>query len=146
LSIALPWQRSCSFHVNIYKNGQHAACNAPECTTSACLQKEDAKEAHWETHGSPESSKGRNGGAHLTYVSELLKLGTSGFVAGDSMTVADIALADLVSNYMRNFEQSIKKSYPELTTHCAMVLGSQRIAGYLSSGKQFDKVNNNGLG
>jgi glutathione S-transferase P len=112
------------------------------------LQKDDAKEAHWSKHGDPETAGGRNGGAHWAYLSGVLKRNSagSGFVVGSQLSVADIALADLSFNYLRNFEAGMKASYPEIVEHNTMVFAQEKIQSYVASGKQFDKVNNNGLG
>ena len=65
---------------------------------------------------------------------------------GSQLSIADIAMADLTFNYLRTFGEQLKATYPEIVEHNAMVFSQDRIAEYIASGKQFDKVNNNGLG
>lgn len=112
------------------------------------VQAEEAKEKHWSKHGDPANISKRNGGAHWGYLSAILKANSSGlgFVVGSQLSVADIALADLSFNYLRTFEAGLKASYPEIVEHNAMVFSQEKIQSYVASGKQFDKVNNNGLG
>lgn len=110
------------------------------------VQTDEAKQAHWAKHGDPETASKRNGGAHWTYLSTILKGSSSGFIVGSKLSIADIALADLSFNYLRTFGDSLKASYPEVVTHHSMVFSQEKIQTYVASGKQFDKVNNNGLG
>lgn len=112
----------------------------------AAMQADEAKQAHWSKHGDPETASKRNGGAHWTYLSTILKGNSSGFIVGSKLTVADIALADLSFNYIRTFGHALKASYPEIVAHNTMVFSQEKIQAYIASGKQFDKVNNNGLG
>lgn len=110
------------------------------------MQADEAKQAHWSKHGDPETVSKRNGGTHWTYLSTILKGNSSGFIVGSKLTVADIALADLSFNYLRTFGDALKASYPEIVAHNTMVFSQEKIQAYIASGKQFDKVNNNGLG
>lgn len=57
---------------------------------AVAMQADDKKAAYWETHCDPASAGGRNGGAHLAYLSGLLKrnAGGSGFVVGSALSIA----------------------------------------------------------
>lgn len=73
-----------------------------------CVQEETAKTEHWEKHGNPETTSGRNDGAHWGYLAALLKASDTAFVAGASMSVADCALFDITDNYLRTFGDQMR--------------------------------------
>lgn len=110
---------------------------------------DDKKAEHWQLHGSPESTGSRNGGAHLTYLSNLLKRNAAdgrGFVSGSNVSIADCILFDIVELYVRIFEGEMKATYPELMAYHAFVSEQKGIKEYIASGKRPEKINGNNLG
>ncbi|KAL4443462.1 hypothetical protein ABPG75_011199 [Micractinium tetrahymenae] len=109
---------------------------------------DEAKKSYWSAHIDPASATGsRNGGAHFTYLAKLVeRYGAEGWAVGGKMSIADVLLFDLTDVHTRAFGAEFGSAYPELAAHHAKVAAVPGIKAYLGSSRQFDKVNNNGLG
>lgn len=112
------------------------------------MQSDEAKKAYWAAHIDPATAIGsRNGGAHFTYIAKLAeRYGSEGWAVGSGLTIADILLYDITDVHLRAFGVQFSGAYPDLVTHHARVAALPGIKAYVGSSKQFDKVNNNGLG
>ncbi|WIA09015.1 hypothetical protein OEZ85_008429 [Tetradesmus obliquus] len=110
--------------------------------------KEEAKAAYQAAHIAPDSSTGRNSGAHFAFLEQLLARngGGSGFIVGTSLTAADLCVWEIVDLHLRIFKEEVTAAYPLLVAHHGRVAGLPGIAEYLASPARLDKVNNNNLG
>lgn len=72
-------------------------------------QKEEAKSAYQATHIAPDSSTGRNSGAHFAFLEQLLARngGGSGFIVGGSLTAADLCVWEIVDLHLRIFKEEV---------------------------------------
>ena len=87
--------------------------NIIDVNHSVYLQAQDQKAEHWAKHGEPGSLNQRNGGAHWGYLHRLLKQSASdgrGFVAGQSISIADIVLFDITDLYLRVYENEMRSN------------------------------------
>eukprot|EP01024_Parvocaulis_polyphysoides_P028037 TRINITY_DN25346_c0_g2_i6.p2 TRINITY_DN25346_c0_g2~~TRINITY_DN25346_c0_g2_i6.p2 ORF type:complete len:119 (+),score=22.11 TRINITY_DN25346_c0_g2_i6:102-458(+) len=109
---------------------------------------DEAKEKYIETHINPSSQEGRNGGGHFFYLKQLLLQNNDGkgFVVGDSLSVADIQLFDIVDLHVRIFGDLIKQTYPELLAHFDRVAAIPEIKSYLDGPLRLEQANNYNLG
>ncbi|PRW57978.1 flagellar associated [Chlorella sorokiniana] len=98
------------------------------------LQTDEAKQEHWEVHVAPEGlSTPDVRGAHVLYLQRFIEQhGQDGFAVGGALTVADIALFDLVSFYRQKFGGEFDATYPALVAHHAKIAALPRIAAYLA--------------
>ncbi|EFJ41636.1 hypothetical protein VOLCADRAFT_107623 [Volvox carteri f. nagariensis] len=108
------------------------------------------KDTYWTTHGDLATTAGRNGGAHLAYFSRLLArnapTGNGKAFVGSDLTIADLAVYDIVDLHYRIFEQVMKATYPDLLAFHAHVSGLPGIREYLASPRRLAAVNGNNLG
>ncbi|GAB4823389.1 hypothetical protein N2152v2_010435 [Parachlorella kessleri] len=107
------------------------------------------KKAYFETHVDPASAQSRNWGAHFAFLSNLLKKneGGRGFMVGNQLSIADIAVLDLVDLHLRlDFAGQFKQLHPELTAHHSRIAAVPGIKAYLESPLRVAKVNGNNLG
>ncbi|KAG2484597.1 hypothetical protein HYH03_016638 [Edaphochlamys debaryana] len=107
---------------------------------------EAAKKKYWELYFDKNTSEGRNGGAHVTYLLNFLKKSTSGFMAGEGLTLADLAVWEITDLHLRIFEKELKDSYPELMTFQAKIADLPGIKEYLAGPKRLAAPNANNLG
>ena len=107
--------------------------------------KDDAKKEYATVHFAAESVTTRNGGAHFQYLENFLKRHNdgAGWAVGDSLTIADIHLFDIVDLHLREqlFPQEVKDKFPLLVAHHDRVAKEANIAAYLSSDKRPSQVN-----
>ena len=108
---------------------------------------DEAKATYYTTHVSTDSAHARNNGAHFVYLSNLLKKnsGSSGFMVGGSVTIADVAVWDIVDLHMRIID-TFGEVYPDLMAHRELVAELPGVAAYLASPARLEKINGNGLG
>ena len=104
----------------------------------------DAKAAYCAKHCSPATISDRNGGAHLSYLEVIL--GQGPFMVGTSLSIADIAVFDVVDLHLRILDAEVRAAYPGLVTHHARVAAVPGVAKYLASPLRMAKVNGNDLG
>lgn len=105
----------------------------------------EAKTAYISEHVDPSTKHGRNGGAHLAHLAALL--GAKEWMVGSGVTIADVAVFDIVDLHMRILGEEMKKWYGEtLVAHHARVAALPGVAAYLASPLRLEKVNGNGLG
>ena len=108
-------------------------------------QADEAKAAHWTTHVDPETAGARNGGAHFAFLEGLA--GEGGCSVGGALTIADVALFDIVDLHARIYgEDKVKAAYPRLAAVYAAVAALPGVAAYLASPRRLEAVNANGLG
>lgn len=105
---------------------------------------DDAKAAYFAKHCNPATSTERNGGAHFAYLESILAKGP--YMVGDSLSIADIAVFDIVDLHLRIFDAEMRAAYPGLTAHHARVTAIPGVAAYLASPLRLPKVNGNDLG
>jgi glutathione S-transferase len=72
-----------------------------------CAQAAPAKAAFWDTHCDPSTANGRNGGAHLAFLEELLKANSSGYMVGAGLTAADLCVFDIVDLLLRVYPDQL---------------------------------------
>lgn len=74
------------------------------------LQKPEAKDTYWATHGTKESANGRNGGAHFDYLEALLAKsgGSNGFFVGGQLSAADLCVWEIVDLHLRIFKEQME--------------------------------------
>ncbi|KXZ45601.1 hypothetical protein GPECTOR_53g94 [Gonium pectorale] len=111
---------------------------------------DEAKAKYWGLHGDPANAESRYAaGAHLSYLSRLLKRNAAGggkaFV-GSGLTVADLAVFDIVDLHARIFGDELKAAYPDLLAHHAYIAGLPHIKEYLASPKRLPVINGNKMG
>lgn len=109
---------------------------------------DEAKKKVWDAHFDPESVNGRNGGAHMGYVMNMiLKYGSKGFAAGDSFTVADILVFDVFDIFKRIYGDTLSTTYPDLQSHWDKIAQMPGIREYMASDARCKSQQNaNGLG
>ncbi|KXZ45600.1 hypothetical protein GPECTOR_53g93 [Gonium pectorale] len=110
---------------------------------------DEPKAAYWKTHCDPESAAARNGGAHLAYLSRLLKRNSAGggkALVGSDVTMADLQVFDIVDLHARIFGDELKAAYPDLIAFHEHIAGLPGIKEYLASPKRVAAVNGNNLG
>eukprot|EP01026_Neomeris_dumetosa_P014733 TRINITY_DN1542_c0_g1_i6.p1 TRINITY_DN1542_c0_g1~~TRINITY_DN1542_c0_g1_i6.p1 ORF type:complete len:252 (-),score=24.59 TRINITY_DN1542_c0_g1_i6:228-983(-) len=109
---------------------------------------DEAKSKFIETHVNPDTHQGRNGGAHFFYLKELLMKNQDGrgFVVGDSLSVGDIQLFEVVDILLRIFDKEIRETYPELVAHHERIAAIPEIKSYLEGPQRLEQANNYGLG
>ncbi|KAL4422233.1 hypothetical protein ABPG77_009708 [Micractinium sp. CCAP 211/92] len=109
---------------------------------------DEAKKAYWSAHIDPASATGgRNSGAHFAYLAKLMEqYGAEGWAVGGKMSIADVLVYELTDLHIRAFGSEFGSTYPLLEAHHAKLAAVPGIKAYLGSSRQFDKVNNNGLG
>eukprot|EP01025_Chloroclados_australasicus_P042341 TRINITY_DN4504_c0_g1_i1.p1 TRINITY_DN4504_c0_g1~~TRINITY_DN4504_c0_g1_i1.p1 ORF type:complete len:250 (-),score=26.68 TRINITY_DN4504_c0_g1_i1:256-1005(-) len=107
---------------------------------------DEAKAQYVETYLNPETSTGRNGGAHFQYLQLLLKKEAGEFVVGNKVSVADLTLFDLVDVHRRILENEMQQMYPDLIAHHEMISKIPAIEAYLKSPKRLEQANNYNLG
>ncbi len=106
---------------------------------------DDAKATYATEHCDPSSKHARNGGAHLAFLAALL--GDKEWMVGDAVSVADIAVFDLVDLHLRILGEELRGWYGStLVAHHARVAALPGVAAYLASPLRIEKVNGNGLG
>ncbi|GLC39874.1 hypothetical protein PLESTB_001311600 [Pleodorina starrii] len=110
------------------------------------------KDAYWTSHGDPASVDSRNGGAHLLYFSRLLARnkeagggGGKAFV-GSGLTLADLAVYDIVDLHVRIFGDQMQAAYPDLLSFHSAISELPGIKDYLASPRRLAAVNGNNLG
>lgn len=79
-----------------------------ELTSALFFQAEDAKTEYWRAHFDPSTCKDQRGGAHMLYFSQLLKRYPGKYMVGDSISIADIVLFDLLELHIRIYKQHLK--------------------------------------
>eukprot|EP01023_Acetabularia_acetabulum_P001374 TRINITY_DN10520_c0_g1_i3.p1 TRINITY_DN10520_c0_g1~~TRINITY_DN10520_c0_g1_i3.p1 ORF type:complete len:227 (+),score=19.17 TRINITY_DN10520_c0_g1_i3:238-918(+) len=109
---------------------------------------EEAKKQYIETHISTDGIKMLNFGAHFYYLNRLLMQNKEGksFVIGDSLSVADLQLFDIVDIHVRIFGDLIQQTYPALLEHREFVAAIPEIKAYLEGPLRLQAANNYGLG
>eukprot|EP00890_Picochlorum_soloecismus_P004668 jgi/Picsp_1/5201/NSC_02564-R1_glutathione s-transferase len=109
---------------------------------------DEAKKNVWDAHFDPQSVNGRNGGAHMGYVKNMIqKYGSEGFAAGDSFTVADILVFDMFDIFKRIYGDVLSATYPELQYHWDKIAQMPGIREYMASEARCNSQQNaNGLG
>lgn len=105
---------------------------------------DDAKAAYAKKHVDPATASERNGGAHFTYLNTIL--GTRSFMVGDALSIADIAVFDIVDLHLRILDADMRAAYPALVAHHDRVAAVPGVAKYLASPLRLAKVNGNDLG
>ncbi|CAD7696724.1 unnamed protein product [Ostreobium quekettii] len=68
---------------------------------------EEAKSEYWTKRFDPSTSGERNGGAHMLYFSKFLKRYGGKFVVGSAVSIADVALFDLLEINIRLFQNHL---------------------------------------
>ena len=88
----------------------------------------------------------RNFGAHLGYLASLVSSGSDGHIGGSSLTIADVAVWNIVDNHLQIFKQEITNEYPELIKFHQQIASLPAIKSYLGSDLRLGQNNGNGLG
>lgn len=110
---------------------------------------DDAKAEYIALHVSPSSAAGaRNGGAHLSYLANCLAVNASGsgWTVGMDVTIADIAIAELIDLHERIMKEKLQESWPQLLAVKEKVYALPGVKAYLESPLRLEQVNNNKLG
>ncbi|GFR46113.1 hypothetical protein Agub_g7601 [Astrephomene gubernaculifera] len=107
---------------------------------------EAAKETYWKTYFDRSSTEGRNGGAHFQYLANFLSKNPGPFCVGDSLTLADLCVWEILDLHLRIFGEQIKEAYPELVSFHEHIAGLPGIKEYLGSAKRLAACNANNLG
>eukprot|EP01023_Acetabularia_acetabulum_P037854 TRINITY_DN3613_c0_g2_i1.p1 TRINITY_DN3613_c0_g2~~TRINITY_DN3613_c0_g2_i1.p1 ORF type:complete len:295 (-),score=42.28 TRINITY_DN3613_c0_g2_i1:198-959(-) len=110
---------------------------------------DEGKTKYFETHINPDTQGGRNFGSHFFYLNRLLLQnndGKGGFVVGDSLSIADLQLFDIVDLHVRIFGDIIGEKYPALIRHFELVAAVPEIKTYLEGPLRLQQANNYGLG
>ncbi|EFJ47313.1 hypothetical protein VOLCADRAFT_92063 [Volvox carteri f. nagariensis] len=113
-----------------------------------------AKEAYWKTYFDKETTTGRNGecgesgggGAHIQYLTNFLVKNGGQYCVGDSLTIADLCLWEIVDLHMRIFGDQIQETYPELVSFQSFISELPGIKEYLAGPKRLSEPNANKLG
>lgn len=107
-----------------------SAFATPPAPPPPSLQKPEAKDAYWQTHGAKDSSNGRNGGAHFDYLESLLASngGGAGFFVGSGLTAADLCVWEILDLHMRLFKDQVEATVSDTrggrrVTHRDAVVG-----------------------
>jgi glutathione S-transferase P len=104
------------------------------------------KEVFWSAHCDPLTTSARNAGAHFSYLANLIARTGDAFAVGSSLTVADIAIFDMVDMMLRIFGAKFEQIHPELTALHSKVAALPGIAAYLASGRRPEQQNGVPLG
>ncbi|GLC45693.1 hypothetical protein PLESTB_001316100 [Pleodorina starrii] len=107
---------------------------------------EAAKETYWKTYFDKETTTGRNGGAHIQYLANYLVKNGGAFCVGDSLTIADLCLWEILDLHLRIFGDQIRETYPELVSYHSAISELPGIKDYLASPKRLPEPNANKLG
>ena len=107
---------------------------------------DEAKSAYWATHCDEASIHGRNSGCHFYYLTNLMSGHNTPFVLGAQLSIADIAVADVVDMHIRIYDEQFKEAFPALTAHHAAVFAAPGIAAYVASDKRPTQQNGKPLG
>lgn len=111
------------------------------------LLSDEAKEEYWSTRLDPNNHIGRNGGCHFSFLVNLLeKYGSDGYAVGNALTMADIAVFNLVDLHLRLWPEELPATWPVLLAHHKKIASIPGIATYLSSTRRHEQVNGNKLG
>lgn len=108
---------------------------------------EEKQKIYIETHctNSTESIHGRNGGAHFHYFEEIVKRnGSSDFAVGNSVTIADIGLFDLIDLHCRPCWEGklcMKTNFPSLYALYEKVKALEGIEKHLNGSRRHAQVN-----
>lgn len=107
---------------------------------------EDAKTEYWRAHFDPSTCKDQRGGAHMLYFSQLLKRYPGKYMVGDSISIADIVLFDLLELHIRIYKQHLKAMYPDLTAYFDGLAEEPGMKDHLADPNRFQQVNGISLG
>lgn len=98
---------------------------------------DETKAEYISTRLDPTTAAGSNGGAHFAFVDAMVKkmAGDGPFVLGSKLTVADIAVFDVMESQIHGMGlgEEFKAKYPALMAHHAAVAALPNIAAFLSS-------------
>lgn len=106
----------------------------------------EGKAEYIKAHVAMESAAERNGGAHFVYLAGILAANSGQYVVGSDLTIADLALFDIVDLHLRIMEEEITAKYPALVEHKNCIASIPAIKAYLEGPMRLEKVNGNGLG
>ncbi|KAK0064228.1 glutathione S-transferase 3-like isoform X1 [Biomphalaria pfeifferi] len=67
----------------------------------------------------------------MNKIEKRLVKSTSKYLAGDKLSIADLAVADVLDTFIKE-NPSVLDSYPSLSEHKAMVMGLPQLSNYLS--------------
>jgi len=103
-----------------------------------------------ENHIHPASTKGRNGGAHFSFLAGILErnVGGTAYIVGSRLSIADIQVYNMCKLVLRaqfGHEGEFRKLQPLLTAYVERIEAEPRIAEYIAT-KQCAKVNGNDKG
>ena len=63
-----------------------------------------------------------------------------------SLSIADLAVWNMVDTHLRIFQNDIEEAYPRLVAFHTKIAALPGIKSYLQSDARYDKVSGNGLG
>jgi glutathione S-transferase len=106
--------------------------------------------AYVRNHIDPASRKGRNGGAHFSFLVGILERngGGGGYVVGSKLSIADISLYNMCKLVLRKefgHEEDFKSLQPLLVNYIERIESEPRIAEYIAR-RQCSKANGNEKG
>lgn len=90
--------------------------------------------------------QGRNGGAHIAFLAALVASGSEGHIIAGSLTIADLAIFNILDNHLRIFQAEITEAYPELIKFHQHIAAVPAIRSYLGSEQRLKQNTGNGLG
>lgn len=112
---------------------------------------EAADEARFvENHINPVNVKGRNGGAHFSFLAAILERnrGGHGYIVGTKLSIADIQVYNICKLLLRpsfGHDKEFEKFQPLLTAYVARIEAEPRISKYITT-RQGSHINANGRG
>ncbi|GAB4813100.1 hypothetical protein N2152v2_000146 [Parachlorella kessleri] len=86
----------------------------------------------WKEHIEPGSeTAAETRGVHVTYLSRILASNKTGYFVGQSLTIADLLVADTLELVMRVYKDHFQQAWPDLVKHHDLVMGQEKVAAYL---------------
>lgn len=103
-----------------------------------------------ENHINPATMKGRNGGAHFSFLAGILERnrGGRGYIVGTKLSIADVQVYNICTLLLRpsfGHDKEFAKFQPLLTDYVARIEAEPRIARYVET-RQGSNINGNDRG